>query len=392
MFRSFSFMRIFRKDCRKTIKHFGFPFFVLSLLSLPLLVFFPWQIWVTVWTAFEWWQGVLLALLVADLITWFCCFLRFLYPFWCIHKVNEHDAEVSGASVITYDGGPRVGKTYSMTYDGVLLADTSYYENKVDDLINAAKLENGEQFRNWEECARAKILRDSILHEENKGGMEMLYSNYPVWRDGVFCSRLFFSHFMQRSRLPEGFVGLEDESADLFSNKRIHAKQNSKEDRENTLINETTSKIGHFYDGKLRFAEQDNNENYIGLRRVCAFNRYIYQRDELCRPNRLIRRYEKLRAKVFKKGYCDPKRYRKIKRLKKRIDGVGFFRFWYKDTGNTERDAGKLREGFYILPLDLSFHYATRAYLFQNAALDKKFSGKIWDSLYLRTEDIDKKY
>ena len=335
---------------------------------------------------------MLLLVLLVLFALWIVTFVKMFRPFWFIRKVNQHDDEISGDSVVTYDGAPRTGKTYSMTYDGVFLAGTAYFENKVDDLINAAKVEMGDGFKKWEDCARAKVLRDSIQNEESKGGIPMLYSSYPIEENGQFSSRLYYSHFVQRSRLPEGVVALQDESADLFSNKRSNATHNSKDYRENALLDETTSKIGHFYDGKLRFAEQDNNENYIGLRRVCAYNRYIYHREELCRPWRLIRRYEKIRGKIFRAGVCSPKRYAKIKRLKKRIDGVGFFRFWYKDTGNTERDNGTLREGNYILPLDLDFHYQTRAFLFQNAALQKNFTSTLWSSLYLRTEDIDKRY
>ena len=377
-----------KKRFRATIWYFGKNFIISAGAVFPFFFLPPvWQAWRDIWTAFSPLRLALVLFSVALLVFALVSLGRFLLPFWYIRKVREHDREIERGRVTTYDGAPGVGKTLSMTYDGVILAQFSESELWYDYIMNGARL-SAENCKDINDFWKVATVRETAEFLADTNGMGILFANYPIEVDGLLCCKLTKEHFLQRERLPERAVVLLDESADLFPCSRHNEKRDSEAGIENAIYNETFSKERHYFNGYILANEQDNKENYIGLRRVVSCNRYLHAREEVCRPNRLIRRFERRKRKILKRGYADYSTYRKMSRLKAKIDKIGFMKIYFLDLGNTEKPGAELGEGYFVLPMNLPFKYETRAHQFAYKALTERIRAEVFESLYLRPEDV----
>jgi len=345
-----------------------------------------------VFEAFNFWDLLIFAPCFISAIITLYLLVRAFVPFYYIHKVFQHEGEVieTGRANV-YDGSPGTGKTLSMTYDGVLLSGYSFCEMIFKKCLQEAKERDKRKppFDNAEDEKRFNAIRETVdYYKNNPDKIPCLVSNYGVKIGEQFSTKLLKSHYLQKNKLHEGAVTLQDESADILSNQRSQPKGKTDEEKreiakENDLINETVSKMRHYGDWYMLFAEQDSAENYIGIRRVVSKNRYLTKLIKVCTPDRYIKRFEKIKSKVIRKDFCTDKQYKKAVKLQNLISKIGFFKIYYEDRGNSQKSNKVIDDGWYALPINLPFKYATRAYQLQYKAIDNEINLKEHKSLYL---------
>lgn len=373
------------KNFRPTFWYFTKPFFVTLLLCVVYGLILALTGLYSRLFAFSDLLSILLLLLAVALLTAFAwSFGCFAVPLFYLHKVKQHREEVQTGRVCVYHGGLGVGKTLSMTYDGILLAETAEADLRLRELRYRAMEAAGEHFDSLDAWFLRVIVRETVeTIDRLPEWIPLLLSNYGIERaDGKRSAELSAEFFTQEKRAPENVVLLFDEAADSFDNKRVNAKAESRLAAENAVVNETFSKLRQLYNAYLTLGEQDAQELYIGLRRVVTCNRYLLQLDRVCEPLRLIRRYEKLTVKVLEQGFCSYRNLKTLRKLDTRIRKIGFFRIAYRDDGNTQQGEKGVCYGYYVLPKLLDFNYESRAYVFDNAALDRRIDLKVCESLY----------
>ena len=373
------------KNFRPTFFYFAKPFFItLFLCGTYAAVLASTGLYRLLFTFSDWFSISLLLFAVGLLTAFVWTFGRFAAPLFYQRKVKLHREEVRAGRVCVYHGGLGVGKTLSMTYDGILLAETAEADLRLRELQYQAMEAAGEHFESLDAWFLRVIVRETVeAIDRLPGWIPLLLSNYGIERaDGKRSAELSAKFFTQERRAPENAVLLYDEAADDFDNKRVNARAESDLARENAVVNETFSKLRQLYNAYMTLGEQDAQELYIGLRRVVTCNRYLLQLDRVCEPVRLLRRYDKLAAKVLKHDYCPYRTLKILRKLDSRIRRIGFFRIAYRDDGNTQQGEKGVQRGYYVLPKLLDFRYETRAYVFDNAALDRRIDLKVCESLY----------
>lgn len=309
--------------------------------------------------------------------------------FYYIRKIYEHHSEVLGSGkVIIYDGAPGSGKTLSMSYDSVLLANSNWNDLRLEYFLRQGRFKkpNGiteDYFDDYDDYWVYKTVEETFNYYcNNPDKVPLLISNYPIKVDEQYSAVLKNEHFLQEERLPEKSSVAFDECADFLTNKRSGMRKGDKAD-ENIIIDEFLSKERHFGDFNISCAEQDSKEAYLGLRRVVLVNRYLEVLSKVLEPKRLMKRYDKIRDKIFKNSDCSYLQYLKITKLKSKINKIGFFKIFYSDYGNSQKKQQILNQSFFILPKHLPFEYKTRSFRFQYRPLQKDIDLETFDSLYL---------
>jgi len=330
---------------------------------------------------------VLICVHAALIVIAIVCTAKFAMPLFYMRRVGVHEAEViETGRVTTFEGEPGAGKSLTMTYDSVILANHSEREQRFTYLLQKGKEKNPalKPFKNMDDFWRYCAVRDGVeAFAKLPDTIPYLYSNYPIWQGKKRSCNITLKHFLQRERVAEGAVIAQDESADIVSNTRSKAKVDSDTWKENEIINEFVSKERHFGDWYMTFSEQDAGENFIGIRRVVKCNRYMESLRKVCLPNFLINRFEKLKSKVLRRDNCTHKHFKKAMRLKRLITKIGFFRIEYSDRGNSQKSKRKTGEGYFVLPINLPCSYETRAYFYDYAPMNKPLKLQPHTSMYV---------
>jgi len=382
--------KLFNSDLTKflpTLIYFGIPFLVSIALYGILYALAPLHVLIPSLRTPTLLALVKLAMHALLLGIAIACTAKFALPLFYMRKVALHNSEVLKIGrVTTFEGEPSSGKSLTMTYDSIILANHSECEQRFTYLLQKGKEKNSfvKPFKNIDEYWRFKSVEDSIQAYQNAPDtIPYLFSNYPIWQGSRRSCAITLNHFLQKQRLCEGAVVAQDESADIVSNTRSKAKVDSDTWKENETINEFVSKERHFGDWYMSFAEQDSGENFIGIRRVVKCNRYLERLDKVCLPHFLIRRFEKLKGKILNKDNCTHKYYKKIMRLKRMIGKIGFFRIEYSDRGNSQKSRRKTAEGYLVLPINMAHSYETRAYFYDYKPLHKAIKLEPHTSMYV---------
>ena len=344
----------------------------------------------------------LLALSLFVTIRSFVCFAK---PIYFIRLCFKHEDEViNGSRVRVYTGLPGCGKSLSMTYDGYLISKHQHKDLVFEhyDLEAAKHYKGFKQFPEAMQKDKEKILNvvaSSVLHiNNNPDAIPLLHSNYPIMdRLSRFNHQISIDHYLQNKRIPENAVWLLDESADIFSNRRSVGVTKSIE-AENAILSDILSKLRHYGNWYMLFAEQDGAENFVGLRRV-ATSREFLNCEKLCRPTRLIHKLNRLTDTVlarggFVRGVSKRKslrRYDKLlnkflfwryDRLARKINSIGFFVVTYKDSAFSKSFLST-RNSTYAMPMNMPVKYESRTYRNDYVCQDKELLLSTFGNLFM---------
>lgn len=220
-------------------------------------------------------------------VLFICSFVNFVKLFYYGHKVEQHDAEIiEHGRVITLEGAPGSGKSLTIHYDAVILAEYAEFEKTFEYLLQKGKektslppFSNDDARKCFESTAAAVE-----YYREHSELIPFLLSTVAIKKGEQYSAKLNKDHFLQDERLPEGAVLAADETADILSNKLSKAKKDTPEWFENLAIDDLTSKCRHYADVRIVAAEQDASENYIGFRRVVSMNRYLDRFEKVATP------------------------------------------------------------------------------------------------------------
>lgn len=279
-------------------------------------------------------------------------------------KANRHVSELAAHHISVVEGPPGVGKTLTMTADGVSLAAAQEQKLYCDYAFYAAQISAKAELTS-EEYAIYRDLEAAIAYiEAHPDRIPLLFANYRIRVGDRVSNDLTPEHFLQHAWLPQYAVLLESEAADDFDNQRfLHKEQADDKAR----VNKFFSKIRHYIGGYSLNDEQDKRELHIGLRRVVGLNRYLVRREELYRPAFLSWLLRRLERRVLRRGYATVREGLRRERLERLIGRIGFFEIFYIDYGMIEKSAAAINEGSFVLALNFPFEYESRGYRFEYA-------------------------
>lgn len=379
-------MLIFRDNKYKyTFWYFFKPFFV-SLLC-TLIWFFVWRLWKFYAIFIDFDMVYFFVFVIFILLLFFTVRFTIFFGkvFYYRKAVEKHENNLMDGRVMIYEGAPGSGKSVSMTYDMYIIAKKCF-----DDLTyqyfytDYGVRKNYIDFKNKEVLQAYQSIKDSYTLYANNNAIPLLFANYAIMEKstGNYCYRADFDMFLQKIRLPENAVIAYDESAEDLSNQRSKVTVHDlKLKKENEIVNDFLSKERHYFNGYLGFAEQDSEENFIGLRRVVYKNLYLTGLSKVCLPMFLLGRFENCRKKIIKRKKCTDKLFKKITVLQKKIVRIGFLKINYEVRGNMQKSRAVLESGWYALPCNMPFVYSDRFYRFDYGAIALPLACDVYERL-----------
>lgn len=314
---------------------------------------------------------------------------------WIAHcRIIAHNDAVSlDVHEEVRDGVPGAGKSTSLFYDSIIRADKVWEDIRIQhfllqpvkDIIYKSGTENDIKLMEEIEDAYVYYITEHLIEVDGVKKWTKVYpclwTNTPVFVDGLPTSKFTAAHLMQEERLPYGAVAVSDEGSstmppELCNNKPLSMKEFFKY-------------IRHFGDFYLGVTEQDAKNLFIELRRCVGRNIYLYKQEWILQPLFLNWLIKKLRQHIFNRESVSIGLLNTYQILDKYRRCVGVRKYTYRERGNLEKD--KESEGpikTFILPVMLNFDYDSRTFKNLYRCKDKPLVSSIWTKKIVDEESL----
>lgn len=303
-------------------------------------------------------------------------------------RVQAHNESIDlSKMIIVRDGAPGAGKTSSLIYDMVLLAQKRWEEIQYQYWLLKPNFEKIARTGSQDEQRRCREIVEAyeyyssehIVNGTKTKIVPCLHSNIPIYVDGLPCSKLLVKHIMQESKLPYGAVCLGDEFGlmipqELHQNKPPEIKEIAKFPR-------------HFGDFHFGLTEQDQKNMFIEFRRCTCENKYMLQQKWELQPW-LLNWLFKILQRRYTKHEPTPERVSQLKSLDRLRRNVGFRKYSYIDRGNENNLEGVSSKKTIVLPVFLNANYDSRTFKNLYRARDKAIEPDIWSNLVIPDETL----
>lgn len=314
---------------------------------------------------------------------------------------STEDLLTSGGNSFGFEGAQGVGKTRTMVYASMLLA-----EDRAEDLCLKyykalpVREQLASSSRFWE--LRRFNSREEAYHfyfRDNKDKIACLYGNVDLNYDGLRPFKLVAKHFTQQERLYENNVKILTEADDLFPNTlRKKKKKNEEKDKDELDVNAIDKFVGldrQFTNGTLISDTHANSDVFKSIRNCQAFTLYLTRSEFRYTPRILKRIYRKINGRILSAGdkfkeleFADknPKKQRRLlkklnrlQKLSKRVErlmrNIAITRVYYYKISGTADQKTVGEEEFFVLPNQVPYVYDDR--MFQS---EYAFSKKLEDT------------
>ena len=316
-----------------------------------------------------------------------------LYRFtsWLVNifRVRAHDASLDlSKAIIVRDGAPGAGKTSSLIYDMVVIAEKMWEKIKYEYWLLKPQWEKIHATGSLDEKRHLREICEAyeyysmphIINGKSTYIYPCLWSNIPIYVDGKPCSKFLFKHLVQEAKLPYGTVAVLDEIS-LMIPQELHRSKPIE-------IKEMTKFPRHFGDFHFGATEQEATNMFKDFRRSCAENKYMQSQKWVCQPMLLNRLFENLKTRWLEK---EPtlERVNQLKAIDRLRSNIGFRQYSFYDRGNIEVNIeGTSRKRTFVLPCYLNADYDSRTFKNLYKAKDKPLIPSIWDNRIIPDKDL----
>ena len=202
----------------------------------------------------------------------------------------------------SYDGPQGVGKTRCLVYDAFVMQAPKYRNLKFDTYVDApigAKIKKDYYEGKSDKYVRFKSRFESVAeYEAHPEYLELIYSNFGIYRNGKKARSLKREHFTQQERIFESNIKVGAELDNMFPN--VLRKKNDIADEVN-LIDEFVGLDRQYTDGVLLSDTHRTKSVFISFRDCMQVKYHLLEHEYKYTPRLLKWIYEKLGDKYFKK-------------------------------------------------------------------------------------------
>ena len=334
---------------------------------------------------------------ISILFSFFMCVRGCVLMYGVILNVKRiKDADellTSGGNSFGFEGEQGVGKTRTMVYASMILAEKraeslclKYYKT----LPVRVQLEESERF--WE--LRRFNAREEAYHFyflQNKDKIPTLYGNVDITYDGLKPHTLTAKHFTQQERLYENNVKILTEADDLFPNtlRKKKKKKDEEIDPNEIDVNAVDKFVGldrQYTNGTLISDTHANGDVFKSIRNCQSFTLYLTRSEYRYAPSLLERMLERTNDKILKIGdkykliqtgekhVKNPsrkmdallRRLGKLRKKSKRIETlmrkISITRIYYHKISGTSEQKNVAKEEFFVLPNQVPYVYDDRMF------------------------------
>ena len=269
----------------------------------------------------------------------------------CINNVGKDDYLTIACGV------PGTGKTRSEVYLCGFLSQIRWRELKYEywrkKLVSEFYNKDSDSYLRWQKVEKAY----NFFKENEDKYIPCLFSNVKIKdRQGRICYHLTNNHIEQRSPLPIYSILLKDEMAKDYG--VDWSKLNEK-----TKPIDLIARLVRQWGLDIHGTEQDHNQISILWRRRVHSNKQIVKKSESCKPYLLCKYYDFLNS-YYKLRYpiaCPRKADKKLSRLERLCNSIGFITFKCCITGSTEAIDGSTKSMKFTLTRKMLVTYDTYA-------------------------------
>lgn len=350
-----------------------------------------------VWTSFDPIAIQLLIESIGILFSFFLCVrgcVLFYGVLLNLRRIKDADELLtSGGNSFGFEGEQGVGKTRTMVYASMILAEKraeslclKYYKT----LPVRKQLEESERF--WE--LRRFNAREEAYHFyflKNKDKIPTLYGNVDITYNGLKPHTLTAKHFTQQERLYENNVKILTEADDLFPNtlRKKKKKKDEKPDPNEIDVNAVDKFVGldrQYTNGTLISDTHANGDVFKAIRNCQSFTLYLTRSEYRYAPALLENILERINNKILsigdnykliqcgEKAVKNPSRkmdalLRRLGKLRKRskkvetlMRQISITRIYYHKISGTSEQKTVEKEEFFVLPNQVPYVYDDRMF------------------------------
>ena len=230
-----------------------------------------------------------------------------------VKRIKEADKLLtSGGNSFGFEGEQGVGKTRSMVYSSMLLAEARAYDlcyKYYTDLPIREQLETSD---NLADLRHFRAREDSFYYNfiEHPDKIPTLHANVDVVYDGAHPHELSIKHFEMKERLYENNVKILTEADDFFPNtlrkkKKAKKGEETKKPEDELDANAIDKFVGldrQYTNGTLISDTHANGDIFKSIRTCQSFTLYLTRAEYRYTPKILKRRESKLKHKIISLG------------------------------------------------------------------------------------------
>ena len=382
--------------CKSDSSAFIKVFATLTLITIPILTLILLNTNLPeIYELLDFWYILKLVLI------YFCVyhFAKF-YVVFALGYAQDVQADF-GNVVKCKSGKPRVGKTSQGVHEATVLALLKWNQLQFDFWDWHSREAEILKRNNADELLEYHAIKESYAFYIVRTCIPCLWSNIGIEYGGRMSHKVTIEHIRGAERLPLYSVVFFDEIGAVL---KAEMGKKGGDDRMYD-VSDMFRLGGHFLKWAVICCEQDFNNFYIDCRRVVGVNELIESQTWVCKPwlaSGLLNFFkfcigDSLDDSVKR----TPKLAKFVSTLDKFVKSIGFRRQVYRNIGNTQTgaeatfkdadgktyDLGNKRVRY--VPSSLIANYDDRAYKQEYFAyFDKKITGELHESLYIRATDI----
>lgn len=299
-------------------------------------------------------QAVILGLINIPV---FIQFSRFIY-YYTANEIYQYKVRLSRNSSQARGGAPGAGKSSSMYYDGILMADMAWRMICYEYFLIKCHIFKAKKGRSqeWDERAIKECYNFYKKHPEF---IPCLYSKNTVYdKQGRKSQKLTLDHIQSKRKLLYRGVLLYDEIGQDLPAMLKFMDEQTKKDVNLKEVSDFMRYLRHYGNFKIIFTEQDVSNMYIGNRRVTDLNRWFIEQKAVLQPiffkvlqYFFIWYFAKTQEKLDKTKLLSITIGKFLKGYDNFVRNLGYRKYTFKDIGNNDKSLIKEHRGtFYLQP------------------------------------------
>lgn len=293
-------------------------------------------------------------------------------------QVKKYEDSIEESCYVeTVDGAPGTGKSSSSSHRAVLLAKVQWAKLCEEYALLEPFLDEIHTWPDKEREDAEEIIEDYEFYS-NEETVPCLWSNTPIYVDGVPTNTLTAAHLLQKKKLPYRSVILGDEIQSMLPNWVHKAKC--------MALIEMFKYPRHLGEFRFILLDQDSDRDVIYIKSSNAKNTYMLGQEWVLEPRFLKWLYRFLLDHTKK---MTKKKSNFFWKLKQVYSAMGYRKYYFTYTSTKKMKVQQDVQTFY-LPSSLNCEYDERAFKNIYRCKDQPLEHSAWTSLRLSQEELKK--
>ena len=291
---------------------------------------------------------------------------RFIY-YYSVNEIYQYKVRLNRNSSQARGGAPGTGKSSTMYYDGILMAQMAWRQICYEYFLIKCNIFKAKKSRSqkWDERA---IIECYQFYKKHPEFIPCLYSKYTVHdKQGRRSQKLTLDHIQSKRKLLYRAVLLYDEIGQDLPAMLKFMDEQIKRDVDLKKISDYMRYLRHFGNFKIIFTEQDVANMYIGNRRVTDLNRLFIKQEAVLQPiffkvlqYFFIWYFAKMQENLDKTKLLSITIGKFLKGYDNFVRNLGYRKYTFKDLGNNDKSLIKEHGGTIYLQPSLNCYYNDR--------------------------------